>query len=199
MSHAPLRGYLPFFAAADAARFFLHVARDCEGQLSHRQLQNLLYYGQGFSLVLFGKLLFEEPIEARSEGPIVAEVAREFPAHGDGPVSLEASFSPTGETRLASSLTAERVVHSIYRGFGQVNCTELTRQIMSEQPFRRATSSDGFVEPGDLLRWWIKHLERERGRRSHRKPVQLRGYLARRPQLAKRLQESNSEADENRQ
>lgn len=199
MALAPFRGYLPFFAAIDAARYFLYVAAEHEDQLNHRQLQNLLYYGQGFSLRRPGKLLFDEAIEACEEGPVVAAVAREYSAHGDQALTLPGSFSPRADAMIAASLVAERVMIPVYMKFSRTNCTELTQQIMSERPFRRAMLSDGIVEPTDLLRWWHEHSERERARRPRPKPMKLSEYLAQHPELAARLKGLDPEADENSQ
>jgi uncharacterized phage-associated protein len=199
MSSAPLRGYLPFFPAIDAARYFLFVAGESGDQLSHRQLQNLLYYGQGFSLVSVGKLLFGEQIEAGRDGPVVEVVAHQYSASGDRPIALADSFSPTGDTLVASTLLAERVVVPLYKNLSQVGCAELTRRIVSEQPFCRAATSDGIVEPSDLLRWWRERLDQERASRPQAKPTKLSEYLAQHPELASRLRQSGLGADESSQ
>ena len=199
MALAPLHGYLPFFAATDAASYFLFVARERGDQLNHRQLQNLLYYGQGFSLFSPGKLLFGEPIEARHDGPVVAVVARQYSASGDRPIELAESFAPRGDALVASSLSAERVVASVYNGFRQVGCAELTERIMSERPFCRAASSDGVVEPGDLLHWWREYVDHERASRPRPKPMRLNTYLAQHPDFAARLRQAGLGADESSQ
>lgn len=199
MALAPFRGHLPFFAAIDAARYFLYIAAEHGDQINHRQLQNLLYYGQGFSLKSPGKLLFDEAIEACEGGPVVAIVARQYSVHGDQPLTLPESFSPRADTMIASSLLAERVILAVYMEFSQANCSELTEQIMFERPFRRAMMSDGIVEPTDLLRWWHEHSERERTRRPRPKPMKLSAYLAQHPELAARLNRPDSEADQGNQ
>ncbi len=199
MALVPFRGYFPFFAAIDAAQYFLYIAGEHGDQLNHRQLQNLLYYGQGFSLISPGKLLFDEQIEARPEGPVVASVADQYSASDDRPLVLSESFSSRSDTMVASSLLAERVVAPLYMRFRQANCAELTQQIMSEQPFRRAIASDGMIEPSDLLRWWNEQLARERASRPRPKPVKLSEYLKEHPELAARLKQLNPEADGNSQ
>jgi uncharacterized phage-associated protein len=50
--------------------------------MSNLKLQKLMYYAQGFSLVLFNKPLFPERIEAWIHGPVIPAVYHKYKGYG---------------------------------------------------------------------------------------------------------------------
>ena len=67
----------------DVAQYFLAKADEDAGDLmSNLKLQKLVYYAQGFALVLWDKSLFPERIEAWIHGPVVPALYREYKSYG---------------------------------------------------------------------------------------------------------------------
>ncbi|MFJ5691830.1 Panacea domain-containing protein [Providencia stuartii] len=63
----------------DVADYFLSRCDDESGDtISNLKLQKLVYYAQGFSLVLLGRPLFAEKIEAWMHGPVIPELYRKY-------------------------------------------------------------------------------------------------------------------------
>ena len=59
----------------DVANYILEISREESGDdeyelISHMKLQKLVYFCQGYSLALYGRPLFPEPIEAWTHGPV---------------------------------------------------------------------------------------------------------------------------------
>ena len=54
-------------SVADVAEYIL----SCGGEMSTEKLHALLYFSQAWHLAAFGVPLFDDPIEAWAEGPIV--------------------------------------------------------------------------------------------------------------------------------
>ena len=61
--------------AKKVAEYFLSLSdEDLGDMISNSKLQKLMYYVQGFSLVLYGKPFFREDIHSYTEGPIVLKI-----------------------------------------------------------------------------------------------------------------------------
>ncbi|GHU75690.1 hypothetical protein AGMMS49992_20150 [Clostridia bacterium] len=65
--------------AIDAANFLIDICAksDQHDYMTNLRLQSLLFYAQGWSLVLRGEPLFDDPIEAWDHGPVVPSVLLE--------------------------------------------------------------------------------------------------------------------------
>ena len=70
-------------SAIQVAQYLLALAHSKGDQISNLKLQKLLYYLQGFSLVVNNKPLFPEAIEAWTHGPVVASVYHKYSKYGN--------------------------------------------------------------------------------------------------------------------
>jgi uncharacterized phage-associated protein len=57
------------------------------------KLQKLLYYAQGFAMVILGKPLFDEDFEAWDYGPVLRAVYDKFKGYGSGALPKPENFS----------------------------------------------------------------------------------------------------------
>lgn len=75
----------------DVANFFIDLAdkQKNEDPMTHLRLQKLLYFAQAWSLVRFGKPLFEQTFEAWQYGPVVPELYRKYQHYGRNPLPCE--------------------------------------------------------------------------------------------------------------
>lgn len=71
------------YTAIDIANFFIDLANsDKEGYITNMKVNKLVYFAQGWSLVRYGRRLFEEPIEAWLHGPVIPSVYQAFKQYG---------------------------------------------------------------------------------------------------------------------
>lgn len=68
------------------AEHFVNIRRDDGLDTTVDDLMNLLYLAHGFALGIFGTPLLDEPLEARSPGPMSPTVYGAFGYHGTDPI-----------------------------------------------------------------------------------------------------------------
>ena len=74
--------------AIEVGRYLSYLAANEEepDYLTNMRLQKLLYYVQAWSLVMRGRPMFGERIEAWVHGPVVREAYQQFRKHQDAPI-----------------------------------------------------------------------------------------------------------------
>ncbi len=190
MARLSIHDDAPFLTALEAAEFFLHVARERGGTLNHRQLQNLLYYAQGFSQLSRGTLLFPDPIEAHDDGPTIAAVERVYACHGDQPIPVPEGLTPLDHAWYPGSL-----IYATDLEFGSLNCEQLNEQLLSEPPWREARINGDVVDPQAVGQLLYEQVQANRARRGSKARVKWSDYLRQHPELAERLQQAPESGD----
>lgn len=110
---------------------------DSIGNTTAMPLQSLLYYSQGCYLALHGDPLFDDPIEAWTNGPIVRRV---FKRYRNGSTDPSRRLRITNRPVTKDKLSAQKkqivsFVVEVLREFGPDELTESARQ---ETPWRIA-------------------------------------------------------------
>ncbi len=123
--------------AIEVAHYFLSLTDTDEGELlSNLKLQKLLYYAQGFHLVLFDKPLFPETIEAWAHGPVVGDVYHRYKEYGSNPIPPEEfDFTVFNEEQ-------RKFLDEIYSTFGQYSAWKLREMTHDEPPWKDAYDED---------------------------------------------------------
>jgi uncharacterized phage-associated protein len=119
-------------SAFDVAVYLLSKADIGEGDgMTHLKLQKLLYYCQGFSIVLLAKPLFANVIEAWPHGPVVVDVYHQFKQYDDG---IIVQPYPQGN---ASMLTEEEksMIDDVYEVYGGYSASRLRNLTHNEKPW----------------------------------------------------------------
>jgi len=116
----------------DVANYILEISRDDseDGEyelISHMKLQKLIYFCQGYSLALFSKPLFPEPIEAWPHGPVCPKLYHIFKIYGSSP--LTASIDPS---KMSLDENEKRLINMVYEAYGQYSAARL-RKITHEK------------------------------------------------------------------
>lgn len=120
------------YNALDIAKYFITLADPEEEDLiTNLKLQKLLYYAQGFHLVLFGKPLFSERIEAWQSGPVVPEVYRFYKRYEPNPLPQPDDFNIEQYDRETQELLDE-----VYEVYGQYTAPKLMRFTHQEKPWK---------------------------------------------------------------
>lgn len=126
-------------SALDVARFFVDRGTN-DPKLTHLKLQKLVYYAQAWSMVFFGKPLFDESVEAWSNGPAVYLVWKEFNCYGKNLIRdyeySQASFGP--EQR--------QILDLVWEKYGFFSANELWALSHLEAPWIEARGDIPLIE-----------------------------------------------------
>lgn len=128
----------------DVAAFILHH----QGEMTAMKLQKLVYYSQAWSLVWDEVPLFEEPIEAWANGPVVRALYNRH--QGQFKVN-----SWQGDPSRLSEMQQETIlkVLEFYGGMSSQALSDLTH---SEKPWQRARANLGPTDRGSRV---IRHAD----------------------------------------
>lgn len=144
--------------ADDIARFILD-----RRAMTAMKMEKLVYYSQGWHLARTGTPLFEEPIEAWVNGPVVREL---YDQHR-GRFSLSAW--PNGAPD-ALSADQRRLVEEILGTYGERSAGWLSQLTHSEEPWRSAREglpdtarSSAIIDPVTMERYYRNQEEQGRG------------------------------------
>jgi uncharacterized phage-associated protein len=126
------------YNALDIAKYFITLASpEKEDFITNLKLQTLLYYAQGFHLVLFGKPLFPEKIEAWQYGPVVPEVYQISSQYGSKPLPQPDSLNMDQYDRETQNLLDE-----VYEVYGQYSAPTLMRFVRQELPWKETALNE---------------------------------------------------------
>ena len=117
--------------AFDVAAYLLSKADIKEGDgMTHLKLQKLLYYCQGFALVLLGRALLSNEIEAWEHGPVVVDVYHEFKRYGDGIIN---DLGPGNISILTDD--EKSMIDDVYEVYGVYSASRLRNLTHNEKPW----------------------------------------------------------------
>lgn len=141
-----------------AANFFLDEARDEDVPLTLMKLMKLVYIGYGWVQATLDESLFEEPIEAWKQGPVIPSLYHEFKWFEDQPITtqsmqLEDSKStkflgvayPTISASEEDILYVLKYVWDVYGSFTASSLRDLT--IEDDTPWYKAQEEGYNYEP----------------------------------------------------
>lgn len=139
--------------ALDVAQYFIACGGD-EGDISNLKLQKLVYYAQGFHLALYGKPLFDDPVEAWTHGPVVPGLYRHYKHHGRAPIT-EADYDPTGR------FTQDQVglLNEVYAVLGQYSAWKLRDMTHSEPPWMDSEATAGVIPQSAMREYFVTRLK----------------------------------------
>jgi len=75
------------YSAKEISKFIIKLANKRNILITPLKLQKLLYFAQGYNLVLYNKPLFKETIERWGHGPVVPEVYQQYKGHERNPLN----------------------------------------------------------------------------------------------------------------
>ena len=74
-------------SAYEIANYLVYLMSDVCDDLTNMKINKLLYYAQGHSMKKYGRVMFDDRIEAWDHGPIVYDVYTHYKDYGDRPIS----------------------------------------------------------------------------------------------------------------
>jgi len=134
----------------DVANYILEISReeseDGEYELiSHMKLQKLIYFCQGYSLALYGKPLFPEPIEAWTHGPVCPKLYHILKGYGSLPIT--ASIDPE---KINLNEHERYLIGMVYDTYGQYSASRLRKITHEEGPWKNACRDDTILQEAML-------------------------------------------------
>jgi len=111
----------------DVANYILEISQedadDGEFELiSNMKLQKLIYFCQGFSLALFEKPLFSEPIEAWTHGPVCPKLYHILKKFGASPIT-----SIIDPEKIKLDNNEKLLIRMVYDNYGQYSASRLRK------------------------------------------------------------------------
>ena len=137
--------------ASNVAKYLLSLQSEEAGDLiSNLKLQKLVYYCQGMNLALNDTVLFEDPIEAWTHGPVVRKVYGEYKEFGSSPIPC-----PEGD---CADLTPEecKLIEEVYQEFGQYSAWKLREMTHYELPYKEAEAAGSKIVSTATMRVFFK-------------------------------------------
>lgn len=103
--------------------------------ISHLKLQKLVYYCQGFHLVMFDRPMFNAKIEAWEHGPVVRELWFQFNSLGSNSIP-----APEHLNRADYSQDELELMDEVFEVYGQFSAWKLRNMTHAEPPWSVAYS-----------------------------------------------------------
>jgi uncharacterized phage-associated protein len=151
------------YTALDIARWIgANIDRDAGDSITHLKRQKLVYYAQAWALVLFGRPLFAEDLQAWAHGPVAGSVFHELKSHGWDALPCPEDV-PTLDT------DAEELLESFLDVYGDLSAKHLEKMTHSEDPWRDARGAlppearTNKIIPKDHMRAYYSRLYEEAG------------------------------------
>ena len=115
-----------------AAKYFLSLQDDDAGNaISNMKLQKLLYYAQGFALVILNKPLFQDDFEAWEYGPVLRPVYDEYKRFGSSALPKPNDFSFSDYTKGEKDL-----FDAVYNEYGKYSAWALSEMTHQTPPWK---------------------------------------------------------------
>jgi len=138
----------------DVASYILSKADLDEGDgITHLKLQKLVYYAQGFSVVLLGRPLFPETIEAWTHGPVVPELYNKYRHFGPNVISQTQGGTPDNLTTEEKTL-----IDDVFSVYGEYSASKLRNLTHNETPWMEAENKEDVTISIDSLRSFFPSL-----------------------------------------
>lgn len=126
--------------AIDIANYFIN--NSLISDLSNMKLQKLLYYSQGLCLVLIGKPLFQEDIEAWEYGPVIRDIYTQFKEYGSDSI-------PRRQSDKKLDQQVEVILDATINTFGKLSTLELSDLSHNETPWK-TTIRNKAIDLGEI-------------------------------------------------
>ncbi|MBF0476500.1 MAG: SocA family protein [Deltaproteobacteria bacterium] len=146
----------------DVADFFLALSEkeiDAGEGITNLKLQKMVYYAQGFSLALFGKPLFDAPIEAWAHGPVVPDLYHCYKSCGSEPIPAPKDFDFDKFDQDTRKLLTD-----VYVVYGQFSAWKLRNLTHQEAPWIDAYEGPGtnnVISHESMKKYFITQLTDE--------------------------------------
>ncbi len=124
----------------DVAKYILSKSSPIDGDgMTHLKLQKLIYYVQGFALVILKTPLFNERMEAWPHGPVVPDLYKEYKGYRNN--IIEDFNDKPGDANSLSDQQRE-LIDDVLSVYGQYSASKLRNLTHSEAPWQEAENKN---------------------------------------------------------
>lgn len=142
------------YTAKEIAIVILNLSQPEVGDaISNLKLQKLLYYCQGFNIVIYNRPLFKEDIVAWTLGPAVPEVFREYKPAGNS------ALLPHPDEYVDIDKESLDLINDVYILYGQFSALRLMEMVKCEAPYTRTPIGETITH--EALINHFKHLVKD--------------------------------------
>ena len=128
----------------DVARYFLYRATQDGDLITNLKMQKLVYYAYAWTLVKNGQQLFDEPIQAWPNGPVVPSLYRQLKQYGYSPIDEEFIDAESEEELLARfPPDVLETLAAVYETYGPQSAFQLVVSTHHEKPWMEARKGLG--------------------------------------------------------
>lgn len=140
----------------DVANYFLTLTNEDVGDsISNLKLQKLVYYAQGFSLALRGKVLFDESIEAWAHGPAIPELYHKYKEYGANAIN-----KPEGVDFTKYDDNVKSLLNQVFEEYGQFSAWKLREMSHEEEPWAKGNArASQTITISDLKEYFLTQTE----------------------------------------
>lgn len=153
--------------AVDVGHYFICLANQQKKQITNKKLQKLVYYAQVWSLTLYDKKLYDEPIEAWVHGPAIRSLYNQYKKFGFDPIKEEVE---SGELEKIPAET-KQLLNRIWKIYGSLDAGYLEMLTHSEEPWQKAReglqdheSSHNEISPNSIKIYYVEKLKEARAK-----------------------------------
>ena len=116
--------------ATHVAEALINLSHEKRDPVSNLKLQKLLYYAQAWHLALYGKTLFNDPIEAWVHGPVIPCVFKQYREYRWAPIF------PVHTQSIPKTVAIH--LSNVWQVYGKFAAGYLERLTHSERPWKDA-------------------------------------------------------------
>jgi uncharacterized phage-associated protein len=129
----------------DVAQYFLAKALEDGELVSQLKMQKLVYYAYVWTLVRNGAALFEEPIEAWANGPVVPQLYEALRSYGSSPIDEKFLEGIESYDELVKKFDPEvlETLDEVYENYMTKTAFELVVMTHEEEPWKQARAGLG--------------------------------------------------------
>ncbi|MCU7366814.1 DUF4065 domain-containing protein [Pantoea stewartii] len=109
------------YSPIQVANKFIQLAKESGSNLTHMQIQKLLYIAHGFSLAFYNKPLLNDPVCAWKYGPVIPSVYTALRQYRSSPVTAPVRCAETNFDEHTDAL-----LNSIFDTYGKLSGTQLS-------------------------------------------------------------------------
>ena len=118
--------------ALNIAKYFLWKANQEGKPITNKKLQKLVYYSQAWNLVLKGKPLYKDDIEAWVQGPVIKSVYDYFKKYTYNPITLKL------DATITEKVPNKDILDEVWRVYGKLDADYLESLTHNEKPWQEA-------------------------------------------------------------
>ena len=141
--------YNLYMNVKQVAKYYLARASDDGDLITNLKMQKLVYYAYVWTLVNQSDRLFNEPIEAWPNGPVVADLYHDLKQFGAGPIAEDYIGDIDEVMQAVTNSGHQETLDNTYERYAPLSAFELVNLTHNEEPWVEARKGKKPTDQGD--------------------------------------------------